>query len=163
MIMRVAGVVNDSIVDGPGFRLAVFAQGCPHNCPGCHNPETHDFYGGYDVDTAEIIQKMRSNPLLDGVTLSGGEPFCQCAACAEIARAARGAGLSVWAFSGWTYEEIAASAEKRALLNSIDILVDGRYILEKRTLDMRFRGSSNQRAIDVKRSLDAGRAVEAEI
>ena len=88
MKLRIAGLVNDSIVDGPGFRLAVFTQGCPHNCPGCHNPETHDFNGGSDMDTAEIILTMEDNPLLDGVTLTGGDPFCQPEACLEVARAA---------------------------------------------------------------------------
>ena len=87
MKIRVAGFENDSIVDGPGFRLAVFTQGCPHHCPGCHNPETHPFEGGQEVDTERIVQAMKDNPLLDGLTLSGGEPFCQPEPCAELARA----------------------------------------------------------------------------
>ena len=92
MKIRLAGLVNDSIVDGPGLRLAVFAQGCPHHCPGCHNPQSHDFDGGTLRDTAEVIAVMRDNPLLDGITLTGGEPFAQPEACAEVARAAHAAG-----------------------------------------------------------------------
>jgi len=104
--LRLSGTVNDSIVDGPGIRYTVFVQGCPHHCPGCHNPQTHDFEGGKVADTEEIIAKFRKNPLLDGITLSGGEPFCQSEACAEIARNARNLGLNVWSYSGYTYEEL---------------------------------------------------------
>lgn len=161
MKMRIAGIVNDSIVDGPGFRLAVFAQGCPHHCPGCHNPQTHNFDGGQETDTDEIIARMRENPLLDGVTLTGGEPFCQSAACAEVARAAHAAGLNVWSYSGYTFEELLNGKEEwQVLLGELDVLVDGRFELEKRTLECRFRGSSNQRLIDVPASLAQGRAVE---
>lgn len=161
MKIRIAGVVNDSIVDGPGFRLTVFTQGCPHNCPGCHNPQTHDFAGGTDGDTDEIIAKMKKNPLLDGVTLSGGDPFCQSEPCLEIARAAHAAGLNVWAYSGWTYEELLAGTQaQQALLRETDVLVDGRFVLALRSLECPWRGSTNQRLIDVKASLEAGRAVE---
>lgn len=164
MKIQLAGLVNDSIVDGPGFRLAVFAQGCPHHCPGCHNPQTHDFHGGREADTREIIEKLKNNPLLDGVTLTGGEPFCQPEACLEIAQAAHGAGLNVWSYSGYTFEELMDGTEaQRALLAALDVLVDGRFMLEKRTLECRFRGSSNQRLIDVPASLSSGRAVELEV
>lgn len=164
MKIRIAGLVNDSIVDGPGFRMAVFAQGCPHHCPGCHNPQTHDFAAGRDEDTEAIIGKMRENPLLDGLTLTGGEPFCQAEPCAELARAARASGLNVWSYSGYTFEELMRSGDeaKAALLRELDVLVDGRFVLEKRTLECRFRGSSNQRLVDVPRSLAEGRAVEIE-
>ena len=160
MDIRIAGLVNDSIVDGPGFRLAVFTQGCPHNCEGCHNPETHDFSGGTVKDTAEIIKIMQDNPLLDGVTLSGGDPFCQPEPCIEIARAAHKLGLSVWAYSGWTFEAIMADENMSALAKEIDVLIDGPFILSQRTLDKRFMGSKNQRAIDMKKSIEAGTVVE---
>lgn len=160
MEIRIAGLVNDSIVDGPGFRLAVFTQGCPHNCEGCHNPETHDFSGGRLMDTADIVKIMQDNPLLDGMTLTGGDPFCQPEAGAELARRAHESGLNVWAYSGWTYEEIAADPEMSKMLKEIDVLVDGPFVLAQRTLDKRFMGSKNQRAIDVKRSLAESRAVE---
>lgn len=165
MKMRVAGIVNESIVDGPGFRLAVFAQGCPHACPGCHNPQTHDFAGGYELDTDQIIEKMRKNPLLDGLTLTGGEPFCQPRACAVLAKAAKEMGLNVWCYTGYTFEELikASQSDQMDLLGYLDVLVDGRFQLEKRTLECRFRGSSNQRLLDVARSLAESNAVEASI
>ncbi len=166
MKIRIAGIVNDSIVDGPGFRLALFTQGCPHDCPGCHNPDTHDFNGGKEDDTERIVSMMRENPLLDGVTLTGGDPFCQCAPCAEIAEAAKQAGLNVWAYSGWTWEQLSETAktdpDTARLLNSTDVLVDGPFVLSQRTLELRFRGSRNQRLINVPASLKEGRAVEAE-
>ena len=161
MKIRIAGLVNDSIVDGPGFRFSVFTQGCPHGCPGCHNPQTHDFAGGKDADTGEIIRQFLDNPLLDGITLSGGEPFCQCEACAELARAAKDAGLNVWAYSGYTFEELMEKPEAVELLRHVDVLVDGPFILAQRTLDAKWRGSKNQRLIDVPASLNSGRAVEA--
>lgn len=163
MNIRVAGLVNDSIVDGPGFRFTVFTQGCPHACPGCHNPQTHDFSAGTDSETDDILAQIRKNPLLDGVTLSGGEPFCQSKACAEIARNARKLGLNIWSYSGYTFEELVSGKEEwRELLQELDVLVDGRFELEKRTLECRFRGSWNQRLIDVQASLKQGKAIGIE-
>ena len=160
MDIRIAGFENDSIVDGPGFRLAVFTQGCPHHCPGCHNPETHDFAAGTVVDTEKIIAQMLDNPLLDGLTLSGGEPFCQPGPCTVLAKAAHEANLNVWAYSGFTFEQLQTKPEVQELLREVDVLVDGRFELSLRTLDLRFRGSKNQRLIDVKKSLEEGKAVE---
>jgi len=151
MDIRIFGTVNDSIVDGQGMRYAVFTQGCPHKCPGCHNPESHDFEGGKVVDTQEIIEQMKKNPLLDGVTLSGGEPFCQPEACLAIAQAAHQIGLNVWAYSGYTYEQLLEKTPE--LLQEVDVLVDGPFILAQRSLELKFKGSRNQRLIDVKRSL----------
>ena len=163
MNIRIAGVVDDSIVDGSGIRMTVFVQGCPHRCAGCHNPETHDISGGRDVDAAEIIDQMLDNVLLDGVTLSGGEPFCQCAPCTEIAKAAHAAGLNVWSYTGYTFEELLNGGEDmRKLLENVDVLVDGRFQLAQRTLEFKWRGSFNQRLIDVPASLKAGRAIEIE-
>lgn len=164
MKMRLAGFVQESIVDGPGFRLVVFAQGCPHHCPGCHNPHTHDFDGGWEVDTSEIIGMLDSNPLLDGITLSGGEPFYQAEACKELADAAHARGLSVWCYTGYTWNGLWQIHNRGMidLLKSVDVLVDGRFILELRTLDLPWRGSKNQRLIDVERSLRGLRAVEWE-
>ena len=160
MDIRITGFENDSIVDGPGFRLAVFTQGCPHHCPGCHNPETHDFAAGTVVDTEKIIAQMLDNPLLDGLTLSGGEPFCQPGPCTVLAKAAHEANLNVWAYSGFTFEQLQTKPEVQELLREVDVLVDGRFELSLRTLDLRFRGSKNQRLIDVKKSLEEGKAVE---
>ena len=149
MQIRIAGLAHDSIVDGEGIRLTVFTQGCPHHCPGCHNPETHDFNGGRMIDTSEIIAMLDANPLLDGVTFSGGEPFCQPEACTVIADAASERGLNVWAYTGFAWEALVQRAcpQELALLNSIDVLVDGRYMQEQRTLELPFRGSRNQRII----------------
>ena len=160
MNIRIAGFETDSIVDGPGFRLAVFTQGCPHHCPGCHNPETHDFSAGQEVDTDRIIEKMRDDPLLDGLTLSGGEPFCQPEPCRVLAEAAHAQGLNVWAYSGYTFDQLLEKPEVRPLLEAVDVVVDGPFLLAQRTLELRFRGSKNQRLIDVKRSLSEGRIVE---
>ncbi len=156
MNMRIAGIVNDSIVDGPGLRLAIFAQGCPHHCPGCHNPESHDFAGGSDMDTEKIIARMDANPLLDGITLTGGEPFEQPEACRILADAAHARGLNVWAYSGYTFEQLCAVPEKRRLLEACDVLVDGPFLLAERSLDLRFRGSKNQRVLKVAELLAGG-------
>ena len=161
MDIRIFGTVEDSIVDGPGLRYSVFTQGCPHHCPGCHNPESHDFSGGRIADTAELVQVMRRNPLLDGLTLSGGEPFCQPEACCALADAAHAARMNVWCYTGYTWEALLQEADpaRLALLGSIDVLVDGPFLLAQRSLELKFCGSRNQRLIDVKRSRAAGEIV----
>ena len=162
MKIRIAGLVNDSIVDGPGLRLTVFTQGCPHHCPGCHNPQSHDFAGGTLRDTDDILDVMRDNILLDGLTLSGGEPFAQPEACTVLSKAAHEAGLNVWCYSGYTFEELlSGKPEWLDLLKNVDVLVDGPFVLSLRTLNARFRGSSNQRILDVPQSLKTGKAVLA--
>ena len=161
--IRLYGLVTDSIVDGPGFRTSIFTQGCPHHCPGCHNPGSHDFEAGTVYTLDDIEKKFSGNPLLDGVTLTGGEPFCQAAACAELARRAHTRGLNVWTYTGYTYEkltEIAASdPDVAALLAVTDVLVDGPFLLAQRSLELKYCGSRNQRLIDVKKSLAAGEVV----
>ena len=154
MEIRVAGLTNDSIVDGPGLRYTVFTQGCPHHCPGCHNPQSHDFEGGEVRSTDDILTVIGENILLDGLTLSGGEPFMQAEACAALAKGAHELGLNVWCYTGYTYEALLKGKDEwKQLLENIDVLVDGPFMLELRTLDARFRGSSNQRIIDVPSSL----------
>ncbi len=166
MKLRIAGTVNDSIVDGPGIRFTVFTQGCPHHCEGCHNPQTHDFNGGSEADTDEIISKFLSNPLLDGITLSGGEPMCQAKALVPIAKAAKEHGLNVITYTGYTYEQLIEGANDtngwRELLEYVDFLIDGRFELSQRSLELHFKGSKNQRVIDVKSSLEEGHAVLAD-
>lgn len=165
--LRIAGTVNESIVDGPGIRLVVFTQGCRHNCPGCHNPDTHSFDGGSLMDIDDIIKKVKANPLLDGITLSGGEPFEQAPACAELGKKAQLAGLDVVTYTGYRYEYIVKNAGAREgwaeLLQISDILIDGKFELDKKSLLLKFRGSRNQRIIDVKASKAAGKAVIAGI
>lgn len=164
--LRIAGVVKESIVDGPGLRFAVFCQGCPHRCPGCHNPHTHDFSGGSLTSAAGLLLEMDKNPLLSGVTLSGGEPFCQAAELVPLARGVRERGKDVVCYSGYTWEELWEKAQAdpgvRGLLELVDVLVDGRYLEEERDLTLRFRGSRNQRVLDAPRSLREGRAVPLE-
>ena len=163
MLIRIAGITQDSIVDGPGIRLTVFTQGCPRHCKGCHNPATWDFDGGRLIDTDEIIAMMEANPLLDGITLSGGEPLRQSVACMELARAAYELGLSVWCYTGYELDTVLsayAGAAGRGLLDYIDVLVDGPYIESQRTLELPWRGSRNQRLIDVQASIREGHVVE---
>ena len=164
--IRMAGVVRESIVDGPGLRMAVFCQGCPHGCPGCHNQETHDFAGGYDCEIEKIVQAVKADPLLDGVTFSGGEPFCQPEAFFNLALALKELrpDLNLMAYSGYTYEELTAMHSEGVdrLLAIIDYLVDGPFILAERDLTLLFRGSANQRVIDMNRTRDEGALVLAE-
>ena len=161
MRYQLSGIVNDSIVDGPGFRLAVFMQGCPHGCPGCHNMDTWHPQGGREADTQEIGALLDKNPLLDGLTLSGGEPFTQPEPAADMARMARQRGLNVWAYSGWTLEELLAmdNPAVHTLLSLVDVLVDGPFVQAERSLALRFRGSKNQRLVDVPASLEGGTTV----
>lgn len=156
--IRLYGLVTDSIVDGPGFRAAIFTQGCPHGCPGCHNPGSHAFDGGTVYPLEEVEKKFSGNPLLDGITLTGGEPFCQAAACAELARRAREKGLNVWTYTGYTYEQLTAMGDPDvdALLSRTDVLVDGPFVLSERSLELDFRGSRNQRLIDLAKTRAQG-------
>lgn len=166
-ILRIAGIADDSIVDGPGIRLTVFVQGCPHHCEGCHNPQTHDFNGGTDITLGEILEKVRENPLLDGVTFSGGEPFCQAPKLAYLGENIRRMGLNVVTYTGYTFEYLFSHADGsngyRELLEVTDQLVDGPFILKQRDLTLKFRGSANQRIIDVQKSFEKGTAVISEI
>lgn len=164
--LRLAGVIRESIVDGPGIRMVVFAQGCPHHCKGCHNPETHDPAGGYDSTVGNLLREAKKNPLLKGLTLSGGDPFFQANGFARLAKAAHEAGYNIITYTGYTFEELLAGLEAHegweTLLRETDILVDGKFILEERSLSLQFRGSKNQRVIDVPASLKAGKAIERE-
>ena len=166
-IIRTAGIANDSIVDGPGIRLTLFVQGCPHGCEGCHNPQTHDFGGGHDMTMGEILDMIKANPLLDGVTFSGGEPFCQADKLARLGKEIRDMGLNITTYTGYTYEYLLRhSTEENGyaeLIGVSDYLIDGPFILSQRNLTLKFRGSENQRIIDVKRSLETGDVVIADI
>lgn len=152
-LFRIAGIVDDSIVDGPGIRLTVFFQGCLHNCDGCHNPTTHDINGGYLLSVDEIISKILSNPLLSGVTFSGGEPLLQIDKCIILAKKIKEMNLNIILYTGYSFEEIIKLRNGKELLKYIDYVIDGKYIKEKRSLELKYRGSSNQRIIDVNRTL----------
>ncbi len=165
--LRLAGVIRESIVDGPGIRMTVFTQGCPHKCKGCHNEQTWDFSGGYDSSTERILEEAKKDPLLKGLTFSGGEPFCQAQALSVLAREAKALGYNIFCYTGYTFEKLVSEFEThpeyKALLENCDWLVDGPFVLEKRSLMLKFRGSTNQRILDVKKSLLSMTAVEADI
>ncbi len=173
LTLRIAGVVRESIVDGAGIRFAIFCQGCPHRCKGCHNPDTHDFAGGYDISLDRILEEIDKDPLLQGVTFSGGEPSCQPFAFQELARRVKARGLNVWMYSGYTLEELIQRSGSRKdpnpdselardrkslrdLLREIDVLIDGRYDESQRDLTLKYRGSRNQRVIDMRKTRETG-------
>lgn len=160
-MLKLAGINEDSIVDGPGMRFTLFAQGCPHRCEGCHNPETWDFGGGTQIEAEKVFDIIRKNPLCKGVTFSGGEPFSQAKAFAKLGRMLREKGYEVAAYSGYTFEELlSGTGEQRKLLETIDVLIDGPFVLKERSIELNFRGSRNQRILNVPQSLKQGRAVE---
>lgn len=165
MMLRIAGTANDSIVDGPGIRYTIFVQGCPHHCEGCHNPNTHSFSGGELIDSMELLEKIKNNPILDGVTFSGGEPFCQAEALAELGRKIKKLGLNIITYTGYEFEYLYENREKNGwgkLLEVTDYLIDGKFISAEKSLEVRFRGSKNQRYLNCRESLSAGKAVETE-
>lgn len=170
MQIRIAGIEEESYVDGEGIRFALFVQGCPHHCEGCHNPQTFAFDGGRLIELEALIDRIRSNPLLSGVTLTGGEPLCQLKPLTELAREIKSSGLTVWCYTGFTFEELIGGVEPfftadeiKKFLAYVDVLVDGPFVEEQRDLSLNFCGSRNQRLIDVPRSLDAKKIILAEI
>lgn len=152
------GTAADSIVDGPGLRFAVFVQGCSHHCPGCHNPGSQAFEGGTTVAIAELVEDIRKNGLVRDVTISGGEPFDQAEACAELASQLKARGYKLWTYTGYVYEDLAARDDEavRTLLDMTDVLVDGPFVLSKKSLGLKYRGSSNQRLIDMEKTRTKG-------
>ena len=158
MEIRLAGLEPESIVDGPCYRFTVFVQGCPHNCPGCHNPQTHDFGGGHIAQTDDVIAHLGQNPLVRGLTLSGGEPMMQPEPLYLIAKAAKEKGMNVWCYTGFTLENLLKEnrADRMKLLSVLDVLVDGPFLSHERSLDLLYCGSKNQRLIDVPATLAAG-------
>lgn len=165
--VRVSGIIEESISNGPGLRMVIFAQGCTHNCPGCHNPQSHDFSGGYEISIGEIMDMVRDNSLLDGITLSGGDPFEQAENFAILAKLAKLEGYHVTTYTGYTFEqlvtpEIAGTGWSDLLLHT-DLLVDGPFIARVKNGLLKFRGSENQRLIDVPQSMDCAAVVLAAI
>lgn len=164
MEIRISGLVNDSIVDGPGFRYTVFTQGCKFNCPGCHNPHTHDVAGGRLIDIDEILCEVKQNPLLSGVTISGGEPFLQIPETLELTKKVKALNLDVIIYTGYRYEELIQMNNTKInnILKIADYLIDGRFMIEKRSLELNFKGSSNQRIIDLKKTYIESKLVETD-
>ena len=160
-MLDLSGIVSDSIVDGPGIRTTIFSQGCPHHCPGCHNPETWDFGCDTRIPVEEIVKIVQANPLCRGVTFSGGEPFAQPEGFAKLAGLLKEKGYEGASYSGYTFEALLEGSDaQRRLLSAIDVLIDGPFLLAEKSLEIAFRGSRNQRILDVKKSLAEGRAVE---
>ena len=159
--LRIAGVQQDSIVDGPGIRYVIFTQGCPDHCPGCHNPQTHDPEGGREADAEEILTQIRGNPLLGGVTFSGGEPFAQAEALVPLAEAVKALGKHLMIYTGYRYETLQKMEQPgvQRLLALADILVDGPFVLAERDLTLPYRGSANQRVIDLGKTREQGEVV----
>ena len=159
-MLDLAGIAGDSIVDGPGIRTTIFAQGCPHHCPGCHNPETWAFGEGTAVPVEAVLEIVRANPLCRGVTFSGGEPFSQAEAFSRLGRLLKEEGYEVASYTGYTFEQLlGGTLEQRALLETVDVLIDGPFVQGERSLELSFRGSRNQRILNVPASLSAGQAV----
>ena len=168
--MKIAGIVKESTVDGPGIRFAIFVQGCRKECEGCHNPSAIPIgqEHGIRIDRRDVIRQMRESPLAKGLTLSGGEPFLQAWECAMIANTAHRQGMDVWTYTGYTFEELLETAKTakpayKLLLLATNVLVDGPFILKERSLELPFRGSANQRILDLPRSLEEGRAIELDM
>ena len=159
--LRIAGTVNDSIVDGPGIRYVIFTQGCPHHCPGCHNPQTHDFAGGQDADEEKILGEIFNNPILSGVTFSGGEPFCQAEALVPIAELIKAKGKHLMIYTGYLLEQLQKMKKPAVdrLLELADVIVDGPFVLAEKNLTLSFRGSENQRVIDMVKTRASGEVV----
>lgn len=161
--IKIAGIVKESIVDGPGIRYVIFTQGCPHKCVGCHNPQTHDFNGGKFVEISKIAEDIAKNPLLKGITISGGEPFMQAKSLAKLISKLDRNKLDVIVYSGFKYEYLTQNANSDncylELLQNSDILIDGKFEIELKSDKLPFRGSLNQRSIDLNKSIEQNTVV----
>lgn len=169
--IRLAGIESESTLDGEGWRYVIFTQGCIHDCPGCHNPQSHDFNSGDEVEVDKLIEDIASKPFLDGVTFSGGDPFFQADKLIPICEYCKENGLTMWAYTGYIFDEFLSFINNKTheshinqamidFLRYIDVVVDGPFILSKRSLDLQYRGSSNQRLVDVQQSLQKGVVIE---
>lgn len=160
-MIRLSGIAYESLVNGPGVRRVFFSQGCKHNCKGCFNPDTHDFSGGEERDMDELIKDVVENPIIKGVTFSGGDPFERAEEFAYMAKKFKEQGLNVWSYTGYTYEYIMENFDNilgwKDLMLNLDVIVDGRFEEDKKQDGLRFKGSTNQRIIDVKETMKNGR------
>ncbi|AWI07584.1 anaerobic ribonucleoside-triphosphate reductase activating protein [Clostridium drakei] len=155
--IRLSGMIYESLVNGPGLRRVLFSQGCEHNCKGCFNPSTHCYDGGELKNMDELLDDIRKNPMLKGITFSGGDPFEQASKFAYMAKKIKETNLNIWCYTGYTFEYIFEHRNEHEgweqLLNNIDVLVDGKFEEDKKSNKLKYRGSSNQRIIDVKKTL----------
>ena len=153
-MLNLSGIIKESIVDGKGIRYVIFVQGCPHHCDGCQNPSTWEFKQNILIDEQKIIDDILDNAVCNGITLSGGEPFTQAKYLLPVVQKIHSLGKNVWAYTGYTFEQLIQFNDDRTeLLKNINVLVDGRFILEQRDISLQFRGSKNQRVINVQKSL----------
>lgn len=163
MKLRISGIIEESIVDGPGIRFVVFTQGCPHKCLGCHNPETHDFLGGKEIDTNQIVENFKKYPYMTGITFSGGEPFSQIDAILSLILQFKNTfpSKNIVIYTGYTFEELLTKNNQtiNQILSLSDYLIDGKFEINKRDISLIFRGSSNQRIIDLKKSLNENKII----
>ena len=162
--MNVAGINFESVADGEGVRVVIYVSGCLHNCKGCHNPTSHSFTVGQPFTEQlqdEIIAYINKTPFISGLTLSGGDPMYSASEITPFIKTLRQANknVTVWIYSGFTYEEILENSEMLELLSECDVLVDGRFVLEQRDMTLSYKGSRNQRIIDVQQSLQCGNIV----
>ena len=158
-IRLAADLQPDSVVDGEGIRTVIWTQGCPHKCRGCHNPSTHDFEDGLLVDVEEVKKELAKIKYQNGITFSGGDPLCQPEACLEIANFAKSIGMNVWCYTGFLFEELLNKPDCLNFLNYVDVLVDGKFDNNLKSYSAKYRGSKNQRIINVKSSLKKKKAV----
>ncbi|WP_027632541.1 anaerobic ribonucleoside-triphosphate reductase activating protein [Clostridium hydrogeniformans] len=158
--IRLSGMIHESLVNGPGIRRVFFSQGCTHNCKGCFNKETHSFYGGEEFLMDKLIEDVRINPIISGITFSGGDPMEQADKFSYMAKKFRELNLSIWCYTGYTFEALMDKVEEdnniKELLYNIDVLIDGRFCEENQVEGLKYRGSSNQRVIDIKKTLSSG-------
>lgn len=165
--IRLSGIAYESLVNGPGMRRVYFSQGCKHNCLGCFNPDTHDFNGGEELDMDKLIEDTVNNPILKGVTFSGGDPLEKAEEFSYMAKAFKKSGLNIWCYTGYTFEEIIENMKfnryLKELMENIDVLVDGKFEINKKDEGLRFRGSSNQRIIDVQKTLRLRKIITLDI
>lgn len=159
--LRISGTVNDSIVDGPGLRFTIFTQGCPHNCPGCHNPQTHSMKGGKKISINKLYKQIKENGLLSGITFSGGEPFVQAKTLIPLAKKLKEDNFEIASYTGYLFEDLVNDKVPFAkeLLKYLDVLIDGKFVLSLKSMDLAFKGSSNQRTIDVQKSLKENKTI----
>ena len=164
--VRLAGIAYESLVNGPGMRRVFFAQGCKHNCEGCFNPETHDFSGGEEKNMDDLIKDVLKNKMIKGITFSGGDPIEQAGKFSYMAKAFKDSGLNIWCYTGYIFEELLRKRKEdkgiEELLNNVDVLVDGRFEINNKKDGLRFKGSMNQRIINVEESLNSGNIVTLE-
>ena len=152
-------ISTDSVVDGRGLRTVIWCQGCPHDCAGCHNPDTHCFSGGFEQEVDELVQQISEVQMQSGVTFSGGDPMMQATSCAKIARQLKESGINIWCYTGFDFEELLTKTDCLHFLQYIDVLVDGKFDIALKSYELLFKGSANQRIIDVPASLQQNQVI----